>query len=58
MLGGLGTGDGTKTDEFSEKFQMAFVPPFAPTPHFRKIILQSFRKALFKALYKGPKSAL
>ena len=29
-----------------------------PPPHFRKIILQFFRKALFKALYKGPKSAI
>ena len=27
-----------KTDEFWEKFQMAFDPP----PHFRKIILQFF----------------
>ena len=42
----IGTGDGTKTDEFSEKFQMAFNPP------------PSFWKNLFKALYKGPKSAI
>ena len=27
-------------------------------PHFRKIILQFFLKALFKAPYKGPKSAI
>ena len=32
--GNLGTNGHTKTDEFSEKFQMAFDPP----PHFRKII--------------------
>ena len=29
---GLGTGQATKTDEFSEKFQTAIDPP----PHFRK----------------------
>ena len=46
----LGTGDATKTDEFSEKFQMAFDPP----PHFRKIMLQSFSG---KAQFQGPKSA-
>ena len=32
-----GKGGATKSDEFSEKFQMAFDPP-----HFRKIILQFF----------------
>ena len=26
----------------------------SPAPHFQKIILQFFRKSLFKALYKGP----
>ena len=35
---GLGTNEATKTDVFSEKFQMAFDPP----PHFRKIILRFF----------------
>ena len=34
----LGTNENTKTDVFSEKFQMAFDPP----PRFRKIILQIF----------------
>ena len=32
----LGTGDATKTDEFSEKFPMAF----DPSPHFQKIMLK------------------
>ena len=32
----LGTGDATKTDEFSEKFHTALDSP----PHFRKIMLQ------------------
>ena len=36
----LGTGDATKTDELSEKFQTAFDPP-----HFRKIMLQYFSKS-------------
>ena len=35
---GLGTGDGNKTDDFSEKFQTDFDPP----PHYRKIMLQFF----------------
>ena len=35
----LGTGQATKTDEFSEKFQTAFDPP---PSHFRKIILRIF----------------
>ena len=49
-----GTGDATKTNEFSEKFQTAFAPP----PHFRKIMLQFLqKKALFKDLLKGPKYA-
>ena len=34
----LGMYHASKTDEFSEKFQMAFDPP----PHFRKIILRIF----------------
>ena len=34
----LGTGQATKTDEFSEKFQTAF----DRLPHFRKIIFQFF----------------
>ena len=34
----LGTGDGTKTDQFSETFTTASDPP----PHFRKIMLQFF----------------
>ena len=34
-----GTGEATKTDEFSEKFQMAFDPT---PPHFQKIRLQLF----------------
>ena len=36
----LGTGDDTKTDEFSEKFPMAF----DPSPHFQKIMLQIFNQ--------------
>ena len=32
-------GQSTKTNVFSEKFQMAFDPP----PHFRKIMLQIFK---------------
>ena len=32
----LGTGDATKMDEFSEKFQTAF--DLLPPPHFRKIM--------------------
>ena len=34
----LGTGGHTKTEEFSEKFRLAFEPP----PHFRKIMLHFF----------------
>ena len=34
----LGTGDDTKMDEISEKFQTAFDPFY----HFRKIMLQIF----------------
>ena len=51
----LGTGGVSKMDEFLEKFQTAFDPPL---PNFRKIILPFFPKALSKALYKGPKSAI
>ena len=48
----LGTGGGTKTDEFSEKYQTAFDLP----PSFSEIYIAFFlRKSLFKALYKGPK---
>ena len=36
----LGKLSPSKTDEFSEKFQMAFDPP--PPPHFRKVMLQIF----------------
>ena len=36
----LGTDGPTKTDEFSEKFQVAFDPP----PHFWKIILRISRQ--------------
>ena len=36
----LGKGHPTKSDEFSEKFEMVFAPPGAP--HFRKIIMQFF----------------
>ena len=36
----LGRGGATKSDEFLEKFQMAFA--FGPPPHFRKIMLQIF----------------
>ena len=51
----LGKVGATKSDEFSEKFQMAFEPP----PHFRMIILQFFLgKRPQKALYKDPKSAV
>ena len=38
----LGKPPPTKTDEFSEKFRTAFDPP----PHFRKIILRIFYKAI------------
>jgi len=41
----LGTGDATKTDEFSVKFETAFAPD---PPHFQKIILQFFRKIMLK----------
>ena len=34
----LGMGHSTKTDEFSKKFQTGF----APSPHFRKILLRMF----------------
>ena len=40
----LGTTEDTKTDIFSEKFQMAFDPPPSPLPHFRKIILRFFQE--------------
>ena len=49
-----GTGDGTKTNEFSEKFQTAFDPN---PPQFRKIMLQFFPENVRKNLFKGPKSA-
>ena len=46
----LGTGDDTKTDEFSEKFQTAFYS----SPRFRKIMLQIFYQLhAQKALFKG-----
>ena len=45
----------SKTDEFSEKFQTAFDPP----PSFSEnYTADFFQKALFKALYKGPKFAI
>jgi len=51
----LGTGDATKTDEFSVKFETAFAPD---PPHFQKIILQFFSENhAQKALFKGAKSA-
>ena len=50
----LGTVGGTKTNEFSEKLQTAFDPP-PPHPHPQ---LQIFHKSQFKALYKGPQSAI
>ena len=47
------TGDVSKTDDFSEKFKSAF----GPLPHFQKNMLQFFsEEAVFKALFKGPKS--
>ena len=50
----LGTGDNTKADEFSEKFQTAF----DPTPLiFGKSCYNFFRRVDQKALFKGPKSA-
>ena len=50
----LGTGDGTKTDEFLEKFQMAFDPSSFSENHIAIVL----RKTRFKALCKGPKSAI
>ena len=50
----LGTGQATKTDEFSEKIQTAFD---TPPPHFRKTMLHFFGSRPQIALYKGPKSA-
>ena len=44
ILPALGTLTPSKTDEFSEKFQTAFDPP--PAPHFRKIMLRIFYKAV------------
>ena len=41
------TGQGTKTDEFSEKFQTAFDPP----PHFRKVTLRFSRQNCDKSAY-------
>ena len=38
----LGTGHVTKSDEFSEKFQMTFDPP----PNFWKVILRFFATKL------------
>ena len=52
----LGTGDGTKTDEFSEKFQTAFDPQ--PPSFSENHIAVFFWKAPFKALYKCPQSAI
>ena len=43
-----GTNEDTKTDVFSEKFQMAFDPP----PRFRKIILQIFRQKCVCSLWR------
>ena len=53
----LGTGQGTKTDEFSENFQTAF-DPRPPSFLENDIADFFFRKALSKALYKGPKYAI
>ena len=44
MIFPLGTGQATKTDEFSGKFQPAFDPP-----HFPKIILQFFMENVQKS---------
>ena len=50
----LGTGDDSKMDEFSEKYQTAF----DPSPHFQKTMLQIFYQLRAqKALLKGPKYA-
>ena len=43
LVASLGKLPPTKTDEFSEKFQTAFDPP---PPHFRKIMLRIFYKAV------------
>ena len=49
-----GTGQATKTDEFSEKFQMAVdTSPLI----FGKLCSNFFRKSSEKKLYKGPKPA-
>ena len=45
----LGTGHGTKMDEFSEKFQTAFdTPPPPPSPHFWKDIVLFFSKKIVR----------
>ena len=49
----LETGGVSKTDEFSEKLQIAFDTP----PHFPKIPCCIFVQFAQKALFKGPKSA-
>ena len=54
MSGPKGTGGSTETDEFSEKLQTAFDPPLFMENH----IAFFSPKNLFKALYKGPKSAM
>ena len=43
----LGTGQATKTDEFSEKFQTAF----DPIPHCQKIMVQFFSEIAEKIPY-------
>ena len=50
----LGTGYETKTDKFSEKIETALTSPLI----YGKSYCNIFWKALFKVLYKGPKSAI
>ena len=53
----LGTGDDTKTDEFSEEFQTAF-DFFPPSNIFGKSCCKYYSISCSKVLFKGPRSEI